>query len=45
LPPAEPEVTLHQLNEMKRELQKEFNDQIKDEIKPKLTRLSDTIKE
>jgi hypothetical protein len=38
-------VTLHQLNEMKRELQKEFNDQIKDEIKPKLTRLSDTIKE
>lgn len=45
LPPPEPEVTLKKLEAVAAKLEKQFNDIIKDEIKPKLSRVSDSIKE
>ena len=45
LPPPEPEVTLKKLEAVAAKLEKQFNEIIKDEIKPKLSRLSDSIKE
>lgn len=43
--PAEPEVTLASLKELKKDLQKEFNTIIDDDLKPKINRMSDRFKD